>query len=73
MNLLASRLPIHNGVVRSFQSKAWGWWYLCIGLCFLLLADVRYLRGERMTVVALRVGVAAGFAVLGWMQLRFRN
>jgi hypothetical protein len=66
-------LPIHNGFVRMFQSKAWGWWYLCIGLCFLLLAGVHYLRGERLTVVALRVAVAAGFAILAWMQLRFRS
>jgi hypothetical protein len=38
---------------------------------FLLLSIVRLLRGERMGVVALRLAVAAGFGLLGWMQLRF--
>ena len=57
--------------MRAFQSKHWGWWYVCIGVSFLLLSIVRLLRGERMGVVALRLAVAAGFGLLGWMQLRF--
>jgi succinate-acetate transporter protein len=59
-----------NGLVRAFQSKHWGWWYLSIALSFLLLSIVHFMQGARLTVVALRVGVAAGFAFLGWMQLR---
>jgi len=57
--------------VRGFQSRHWGWWYVSIGLGFLLLAIVHLLRGAGVAAVTLRLGVAAGFALLGWMQLRF--
>ena len=57
--------------MRVFQAKGWGWWYVSIGLSFLLLSIVHVLRGERLSVVVLRVAVAAGFALLGWMQLRY--
>jgi hypothetical protein len=60
-----------NRIVRGFESKYWGWWYLCIGLGFFLLALVYALRGAGSTDIALRIGVAAGFAILGWMQLRY--
>jgi hypothetical protein len=56
--------------VRLFQSKHWGWWYLSIGAGFLLLALVHLLQGAPWTAVILRAAVAAGFAILGWMQLR---
>jgi hypothetical protein len=36
-----------------------------------LLAIVHVLRGARLGAVALRIAVAAGFALLGWMQFRF--
>ena len=54
--------------MRWFQSRQWAWWYLSIALCFLFLAAARLLQGARPSVVALRLGVAAGFALLGWMQ-----
>jgi len=54
--------------VRRSPSKYWVWWYLCIAFCFLLLAIVHLLRGEGMAPFALRIGVAAGFALLAWMQ-----
>jgi hypothetical protein len=57
--------------VRGFESKHWGWWYLSIGLGFLLLAIVHQLRGAGLWAVVLRVVVAAGFVLLGWMQFRF--
>ncbi len=60
-----------NRVVRRFQSRHWGWWYLCIGVGFLLLAIVHLFQGAGKGAVALRVAVAVGFALLGWMQLRF--
>jgi hypothetical protein len=62
---------IHNGLVRGFQSRHWGWWYLSIGLGFLLLAMVYLLRGAGLAPIALRVVVAAGFVLLGWMQFSF--
>ena len=58
-------------LVRAFQSRHWGWWYVCIGVGFLLLAIVHMLQGAGVTDIALRIGVAVGFALLGWMQLRF--
>jgi hypothetical protein len=61
----------HNGLVRGFQSRHWGWWYLSIGLGFLLLAMVYLLRGAGLAPIALRVVVAVGFVLLGWMQFRF--
>jgi hypothetical protein len=60
-----------NRRVRGFQSRHWGWWYLSIGIGFLLLAIVYQLQGAGFTPVALRVAVALGFVALGWMQLRF--
>ncbi len=57
--------------MRGFQSRHWAWWYLSIGVGFLLLAVVLVLRGARLGAVALRVGIAVGFALLGWMQFRY--
>jgi hypothetical protein len=62
---------LHNGRVRGFQSKHWGWWYLSIGLGFLLLAIVYLLHGARLPAIMLRIAVAIGFVLLGWMQFRF--
>lgn len=59
------------GLVRRFQSKHWGWWYLSIGVGYLLLAIVHMLQHAGFTDIALRIAVAIGFTVLGWMQLRF--
>ena len=47
-----------NGRVRRFESRHWAWWYLCIGLCFLLLAIAPLLKGAGLPVVGLRLGVA---------------
>jgi hypothetical protein len=62
---------LDNGLMRGFQSKHWGWWYLSISVGFILLAIVHLLHGARLGAIALRIGVAAGFALLGWMQFRF--
>ena len=76
MTLNAEVLPprqklADNGRVRGFQSKHWGWWYLSIGLGFLLLAIVHQLEGAGLGAVALRVAVAIGFVLLSWMQFRY--
>ncbi|HTA43855.1 MAG TPA: hypothetical protein VK789_15475 [Bryobacteraceae bacterium] len=60
-----------NGLVRGLHSRGFGWWYLSIGIGFVLLAIVHMLQGARFADVALRFAVAAGFGLLGWMQLRF--
>jgi len=62
---------VDNGLVRGFQSRHWGWWYLSIGLGFLLLAIVHIIRGAGLPVTALRIVIAIGFALLASMQFRF--
>ena len=46
------------------------WWYFSIALGFVLLAINRMVNGKGLWLVALRVVIAAGFAVLGLLQLR---
>jgi hypothetical protein len=57
--------------MRGFQSKHWGWWYLSIGLGFLLLAVVHLLQGASLGAVALRIVVAIGFVLLASLQFRY--
>ena len=54
--------------MRGFQSKHWGWWYLSIGVGFLLLAIANSLQHARLAGVVLRIVVAFGFAMLAGMQ-----
>lgn len=58
--------------MRGFESKHWGWWYVSIGVGFLLLAIVNMLRGAIHPLgIALRVVIAIGFVLLGLMQFRY--
>ena len=57
--------------MRGFQSKHWGWWYVCLGIGFLLLAIVLLLRGAHFAQIAIRIGIAIGFLLLGWMQFLY--
>jgi hypothetical protein len=57
--------------VRGFQSRRWGWWYLSIGVGFLLLAAVQIMRGGRLWLVVIRLIIALGFALLAGMQFRY--
>jgi hypothetical protein len=57
--------------VRGFQSRHWGWWYLSIGVGYLLLAIVNSLQGARLAGVILRIVVALGFAMLAGIQFRY--
>jgi len=52
------------------RSRWFGWWYLSIAAGFLLLAIQRYLTGERPLLITLRLIIAAGFAALGYLELR---
>jgi hypothetical protein len=56
--------------VRGFESKHWCWWYIAIGVGFLLLAIVNTIRGAPLYATVLRVIIAIGFEVLGWFQYR---
>ena len=52
------------------RSRLYAWWYFTIALGFLLLAINRMLVGEKTWLIVLRVVIAAGFAALGYMELR---
>ncbi len=47
-----------------------GWWYLSIGAGFLLLGINRLLMHDRSWLVTLRWLIAAGFFLLGALELR---
>ena len=47
-----------------------GWWYLCIGLAFILLAARAFVEGAPTWSSWLRVAIAAGFVLLGIFELR---
>ena len=57
--------------MRGFQSRHWGWWYLSIGVGFLLLAIVNSLQHARLAGVILRIVIAFGFAMLAGIQFRY--
>ena len=46
--------------MRRFESKQWGWWYLAIGIGYVLLAVVYLLRDAGLKAVALRLAIAVG-------------
>jgi hypothetical protein len=49
------------------------WWYAAIALGFLLLAINRAIQGDKFWLVALRVVIAAGFAVLSAFEFRAKR
>lgn len=55
------------------RSRLYAWWYFTIALGFLLLAINRALFAERTWLIVLRLVIAAGFAALGYLELRFRS
>ena len=52
--------------------RAFGWWYICIGVGFLMLTAHRWIVGERLWLIALRAVIGAGFLVLGYLELSSR-
>jgi len=52
------------------RSRWFALWYFSIALGFMLLAVNRALVGERAWLIALRFVIAAGFAALGYLELR---
>ncbi len=57
-------------LLRGFESKYWGWWYVAIGVGFLLLAIVNTMRGASLAGIAIRIFIAIGFEILGLIQFR---
>lgn len=52
------------------RARLLGWWYVCIGLGFALLALRNYMYGARPWSIVLRCVIALGFVVLGAVTLR---
>ena len=50
----------------------YAWWYLCIGLGFVLLGVRSVVRGDRPWSIVLRFVIALGFFALGVGTLRSR-
>jgi hypothetical protein len=46
------------------------WWYLSIAIGFLLLALRTAMVGGRWWGIAIRLVIAAGFALLAWAEFR---
>ena len=55
---------------KGLRTKIYAWWYFSIAAGFLLLAVQRWLLGERLALIWLRVAISAGFFLLGWMTMR---
>lgn len=49
------------------KKKIYFWWYLSIAGGFLLLAGNRWMAGESLWLVLLRVAIAIGFILLAWI------
>jgi hypothetical protein len=52
------------------RARWFAWWYFSIALGFVLLGVNRALAGEKAWLIALRFVIAAGFAALGYAELR---
>ena len=57
---------------RSLRSTLFGWWYVMIGLGFLLLAVNRILIGGVPWLIGIRFVIAIGFFLLGYLELTSR-
>lgn len=55
------------------RPRWFAWWYLAIGAGFVLLAIQRIVTGGAGWVIGLRFVVAAGFFLLGWIELKSRR
>ena len=58
---------------RRLRSRLYAWWYFTIAAGFLLLDINRWLLGERLRLVILRLVIAAGFLMLGFVTWRSRD
>ncbi|HTS76690.1 MAG TPA: hypothetical protein VMG40_10830 [Bryobacteraceae bacterium] len=52
------------------RARLLGWWYVCIGVGFALLALRNYLYGARAWSIVLRAVISFGFLLLGAVTLR---
>jgi hypothetical protein len=55
---------------KRLRTKLFAWWYFAIAAGFVLLAINRWLVGESMWLIILRLAIALGFLLLGYATLR---
>jgi len=55
---------------RQRRARMLAWWYICIGVVFILLGVRSLLRGDPTWPMAFRFVIAVGFIVLGIGTLR---
>ncbi|HLG98100.1 MAG TPA: hypothetical protein VKX49_17420 [Bryobacteraceae bacterium] len=58
---------------KSLRTRLFAWWYFAIAAGFVLLAINRWILGERMTLIVLRLVIAAGFLILGILTWKSRT
>jgi len=52
------------------SSRFYAWWYFTIAAGFVLLAVAKMVTGEKPWLIGIRLVIAAGFAALGYLELR---
>jgi hypothetical protein len=60
-------------VNKNLRTRLFAWWYFAIAAGFVLLAINRWMLGERMTLIVLRLVIAAGFLILGVLTWRSKT
>jgi hypothetical protein len=55
------------------MSRWVAWWYVAIGVGFLLLAIQHAVIGDQAWLIGVRVIIGLGFAFLGWTELRSKK
>jgi TM2 domain-containing membrane protein YozV len=60
-------------VEKGLRNRLFAWWYFAIAAGFLLLDIHRLLLGESMWPILLRLAIAVGFALLGWVTLSAKS
>jgi hypothetical protein len=50
---------------KGLRARLFAWWYFSIAAGFLLLDIKAWLAGERIWLIALRLGISLGFLALG--------
>lgn len=55
---------------KAVKTRLYAWWYFSIAAGFLLLSINRWILRERLWLIILRIGIAAGFAALGWLTMK---
>lgn len=62
--------PVRGNAPAIRRTRWYGWWYITIGIGFILLGFRSYLLGDLAWLTGIRFVIAAGFLVLGRATLK---